>query len=255
MDLVGCGAVVCSGETGTDRVCAANPPRRAATTDAAGRQAPSGIPRPGWGPRNPHRRLSATVFRGFFLGSSALIKGTLHAIAVTQTPKGKDTRKRGQVCCAYWCSRRKGRNNGMAKVPMLFRGHASKSMACKGQAKQAPEISLSGRRGARRGRRELSSGGANQVRKGSHAARADHRYCKLHEGEDGTVLPLLRDPVMLGTTTGLNSVAVDGAAAHTAVGVARDKIAADRGSPASNRADRLAVRQTSINGTAPIGPW
>ena len=129
MDLVGCGAVVCSGETGTDRVCAANPPRRAATTDAAGRQAPSGIPRPGWGPRNPHRRLSATVFRGFFLGSSALIKGTLHAIAVTQTPKGKDTRKRGQVCCAYWCSRRKGRNNGMAKVPMLFRGHASKSMA------------------------------------------------------------------------------------------------------------------------------
>lgn len=60
---------------------------------------------------------------------------------------------------------------------------------------------------------------------------------------------------MLGTTTGLNSVAVDGAAAHTAVGVARDKIAADRGSPASNRADRLAVRQTSINGTAPIGPW
>ena len=176
-----------------------------------------------------------------------------------QTPKRKDVRtKRGHLCCAYWCSRRSGSNNGMAMVPGLFRGHASKLRAAALKKEKRNKLLKSLCRAdvvhAEVGV-NLCPAARTRSEKAIMQPGADYQYCKLHTGEHGAVLPLLRDPVMLGTTTGLNSAAVDKAAAHTAVGVARDKIAADRNSPTSNRADRLMVRQTSVNGAAPIGPW
>ena len=62
-------------EAETNRVHAAKRPRCAALTDAAGRQAPLGIPRPARGPRNPHRRLTCHRFSLFLVGGAVLFKG------------------------------------------------------------------------------------------------------------------------------------------------------------------------------------
>ena len=172
----------------------------------------------------------------------------------------KDSRgKRGGGCCAFWCHRRIGASDKVA-VPGLFTGHASKSKAALAKKAKRNKVLTALLRG------DVVHAEANvnfapvartRSEKSVLQPGADYRCCKVHLDGDGNVLPLDHDPVMSGAIDGLNSAAVGAAAANTVLGKARDKVAADYGSPSSSRADRRATRQMGhggVSAAAPVGP-
>jgi len=79
--------------------------------------------------------------------------------------------------------------------------------------------------------------------RGTTTTMGNHRCCKLHVDGAGNPWPLHEDPALGGDVDGVDSGAVAAVAPNTALGQARDDVAAANADGSPGRSDRLAVRQ------------
>ena len=152
---------------------------------------------------------------------------------------GSKTGLRG--CSAFWCKRRASSDDQHA-VPRLFAGdRTKKKTALKKKQKRNKALTWLLRKDAIDA--EAADTFAPGRTRGTKTIMGDHRFCKLHVDDRGNPWPLQEDPVLRGDVDGINSGAVAAAAPNTALGQARDTIAAANADGSPGRSDRLAVRQ------------